>query len=188
MKKPKRNLKSLNIDKSWTLFLDRDGVINIAIAGGYVCKWGQFKFIPSFLKYIRRLSEKFGHIIIVTNQRCIAKRLVSKKGLALMHKNMINAIKKKGGRVNRLYYCPHEIEDRCHCRKPEIGMALKAKKAFKKVNFAKSIMIGDLESDMEFARNAGMIGVLMSSEAAGGEGTKADHIYGCLGAFWKAIK
>ncbi|MBI2092041.1 MAG: HAD-IIIA family hydrolase [Deltaproteobacteria bacterium] len=188
MKKPKKTLKSLNIDKSWTLFLDRDGIVNKLIVGGYVCKWKEFKFIPAFLKYIGRLSGKFGHIIIVTNQRCIAKRLVSKKGLALIHKKMVSAIKKRGGRVDRLYYCPHEIEDGCSCRKPKIGMLLKAKKAFKNIKFAKSVVIGDFESDMEFARKAGMTGVLISPKTAGIGGTKADYVYEGLEAFWKAIK
>ena len=64
---------SFKIDKTWTLFLDRDGVINVKRDNDYVKNWEEFVFINGSIKAISRLTKVFGRIIIVTNQRGVGK-------------------------------------------------------------------------------------------------------------------
>ena len=150
------------MDKDWTLFLDRDGVINYKIENDYVKNWSQFKFLPDALKAVKGLSKIFGKIIIVTNQRGIGKGLMTKKDLLEVHRNMLTNISGAGGRIDKIYYCPCDIDDNSRYRKPNIGMALQAKKDFPEIDFSKSIVVGDSLSDMEFGKKSGMLTILIS--------------------------
>lgn len=179
----KMNLKKLKFDKSWTLFLDRDGVINERIEGDYVCRWEQFRFLPDFLDSIKGLSDIFGKIIIVTNQRCIAKGLITEKELENIHANMLDRIGKTGADIDKIYFCPHEEYESCGCRKPETGMAIRAKEDFKDIDFLKSVMIGDSESDIKFGNKLGMTTVLISNDAEIG----ADFRFADIKSFYNAL-
>ncbi len=149
-----------NIDRSWTLFLDRDGVINKKIENGYVLNVQMFEFIEGVLEALPILSNIFGRIVVITNQRGIGRGLMSEKDLEDIHKFMLEKITDAGGRIDAIFYCPHDYEkEQCNCRKPKIGMVLKAKEMFPEIDFKKSIVIGDSLSDMEFAINIGGIGI-----------------------------
>ncbi|GAB6072776.1 D-glycero-alpha-D-manno-heptose-1,7-bisphosphate 7-phosphatase [Venenivibrio stagnispumantis] len=155
-------MKTLNIDKTWTLFLDRDGVINRKIDGDYVRNWQQFEFLPKVLEALEILNNIFGKIIIVTNQRGIGRGLMTEKDLLDIHSNVLNILSDKKIKIDKIYYCPHDYEkEDCICRKPKIGMALQAKKDFPDIDFKKSIMVGDSISDIEFGNNASMISILI---------------------------
>ncbi|MDX1940118.1 MAG: HAD family hydrolase [Saprospiraceae bacterium] len=154
----------MNIDKSWTLFLDRDGVINHRLMEDYVKTWSEFQFLPGALDAIVYFSTLFGKIFVVTNQQGIAKGLMSEVDLQNIHQEMLNKINNAGGRIDKIYYCPHSRYDYCNCRKPRIGMALQAQKDFPDIDFNKSIMAGDTPSDIEFGKNAGMKKVFISQE------------------------
>jgi len=161
----RESFKTLNISKDWTLFLDRDGVINKKIEGDYVRNWKQFKFIPGVIEALNILRNIFGKIIIVTNQRGIGRGLMSHEDLETIHKKMLSIFEKEGVYIDAIYYCPHDPnKEICNCRKPKVGMALKAKKDFPEIDFAKAIMVGDSLSDMEFAYNAGMKGVFIKGK------------------------
>jgi len=154
MKKQKDILKNLNIDKSWTLFLDRDGVINKKIENDYVRNWEQFELLPNVIEALKILNDIFGRIIIVTNQRGIGRGLMTEEDLKNIHRKMLKVFAENGIKIDKIYYCPHDYEkEKCNCRKPNIGMALQAKKDFPDIDFKKSIMIGDSLSDMEFGYN-----------------------------------
>jgi histidinol-phosphate phosphatase family protein len=146
-----------NIDSSWTLFLDRDGVINKKIDNDYVLDWTQFEFLPDVFEAFKTFSQKFGRIIVVTNQQGIGKGLMTEATLKSIHSNMITEIEKHGGRVDAVYHAPHIRETNHVDRKPNVGMALKAKKDFPEIDFKKSIIAGDSKSDMEFGHRLGMI-------------------------------
>lgn len=141
----------LKINKSWTLFLDRDGVINEKLENDYVKKWEEFKFIDGSIEAIKILSKKFGRIIIVTNQRGIGKGVMSLEDLNIIHNNMIGEFKKKSFKITKIYFCPDMLEE-SDCRKPNIGMALMAKNDFPEINLKKSIMVGDSITDMQFGK------------------------------------
>jgi histidinol-phosphate phosphatase family protein len=144
------------IDNSWTLFLDRDGVINKRPVDDYVKSWDEFKFLPRVLEALQSLSKIFNKIIVVTNQQGIGKGIMTVETLEVIHSNMISEIEKHGGRIDAVYYCPSLSTDDRNCRKPNIALAELAKKNFPEIDFEKSVMAGDMTSDMAFGRNAGM--------------------------------
>jgi D-glycero-D-manno-heptose 1,7-bisphosphate phosphatase len=150
------NLRDLNIDQNWTLFLDRDGVINEKIEGGYVTDWNAFKFIPGVEDAIKTISAKFGKLLIVTNQQGIGKKIYTAETLQRIHNEMLRRIIAAGGRIDKIYFAPHLHSENHPDRKPGTGMAMKAREDFHDINFAKSLVAGDSKSDMEFGRAAGM--------------------------------
>jgi len=143
-----------NIDRNWSLFLDRDGVINRRLPDEYVRKWAEFEFLPNTLVALSRFARQFGVIVIVTNQRGIGRGLMTEADLSAVHSKMLNDIEKNGGRIDRIYHCPHDHVAHCDCRKPAIGLAIRAKADFPSIDFSRSIMVGDSASDMDFAENA----------------------------------
>jgi D-glycero-D-manno-heptose 1,7-bisphosphate phosphatase len=145
----------INLYRKWTLFLDRDGVINEKIEGDYVKNWSQFVFCHGALIALKKLSKVFHRIIIVTNQRGICKKLMTEDQLMLIHEKMVNEIIFSGGRIDKIYFCK-ENNEFASCRKPNPGMGLKAKIDFPEIDFEKSIMVGDSLSDIEFAKKLGM--------------------------------
>ena len=147
----------INIDSGdWSLFLDRDGVINRRLVDDYVKSWGEFEFLPGVLDAISIFSQKFKHIFVVTNQQGIGKGLMSKSDLKEIHNKMLQQIESNNGRVDAVYFCPSLAADNDPMRKPNPGMAFNAKEDFPEVDFQKSLMVGDSISDMEFGNNAGM--------------------------------
>jgi histidinol-phosphate phosphatase family protein len=149
-------LKDLHIDKNWTLFLDRDGVINKKLDNDYVKHWIEFEFIDGSIDALKFLTTIFGKIIVVTNQQGIGKRLYRIEDLELIHKNMLYEIAYHGGKIDKVYFSPHLNSENHPSRKPGIGMALNAKQDFPEIDFSKSLIVGDSMSDMEFGRGAGM--------------------------------
>jgi len=160
----KEQRKSLQINKAWTLFLDRDGVINRRIPGDYVKRWEDFEFLPGTLEAIARFSECFGHIFVVTNQQGIGKGQMTAATLALVHGQMLAAIRQAGGRVDKVYFCPDLEKSGSLFRKPRIGMALQARKEFPGIRFKTSLMAGDTLSDMKFGKSAGMHTALIGTD------------------------
>lgn len=171
------NLK--NIDKTWTLFLDRDGVINYEKIGSYITRWEDFKFYDGVLEALRIFAEKFGHIVIVTNQRGVSKGLMDEKDLKEIHLNMLGNIEANGGRIDRIYYCT-EMES--PNRKPNPGMGLMAKKDFPAIDFDRSIMIGNTQGDMQFGKNIGAYTIFIATNRPAPELPDAftDAIYSSL--------
>ena len=155
-----------SIDKTWTLFLDRDGVINVRLIDDYVNNPDDFIFVEGVLEAIRDLSEKFGRIVIVTNQQGIGKGLMTESELEKVHNKMLAEINKFGGKIDRIYFSPFRKEENNISRKPQIGMALQARKEFPDINFKKSIMIGDSISDILFGKKLKMKTVFVSDDVS----------------------
>lgn len=147
---------NFRIDQSWTLFLDRDGVINKRLINDYVKHPDEFHLLPGAEEAIAQMSSLFGKIIVVTNQQGIGKGLYSHDDLAAVHRKMVRAVEDAGGRIDAIFYAPQLAGENSPMRKPGIGMALAAREKFPEIDFTKSIMVGDSSSDREFARAAGM--------------------------------
>ena len=143
------------IDKSWTLFLDRDGVINYENQGTYVRNWAEFIFYPRAIENIAFLNKRFQRIFLATNQRGITRELMTLADLADIHKQMLKAIEQGGGKIDRIYSCT-DAEVSSPCRKPNPGMAFEAATDFPGTDLKKSLMVGNNISDMLFGKNAGM--------------------------------
>ena len=145
--------------RNWTLFLDRDGVINRKIEGDYVRTWNQFDFLPHSKNGLKKLCSLFKRLIVVTNQRVIGKKIISIETLNEIHVRMLKELEGEGVRIDAIYSCPHDITDHCSCRKPEIGLFLKAKQDFPDIDFQKSIFLGDSPSDWEVAKKVGAVAI-----------------------------
>lgn len=151
-----------DIDNSWTLFLDRDGVINRKLDNDYVKSISEFEFLPGVLKSLFKLSKQFHKIVIVTNQQCIGKGIIDEGKLNEIHEFMLSEILKVGGRIDKIYFAPQLASENSIFRKPNIGMALKAKEDFPTIDFNKSILVGDSVSDIEMGKRVGMKTVFIS--------------------------
>lgn len=156
----------MQFDKTWTLFLDRDGVINRRLVDAYVRSWQEFAFEEGVVAAIKKFSEIFGRIFVVTNQQGIAKELMTERDLQVVHQQMIAEIERVGGRIDGIYFCPHWSGDNCTCRKPRTGMALQAKADFPEIDFSKAIMVGDSPSDIEMGHRLGMKTVFIGKDNA----------------------
>lgn len=152
-----------DVDTGWTLFLDRDGVININKTDGYVLDRSQFFFTEGALEAISNLSRIFGKIIVITNQRGIGKGLMTEQDLEDIHRFMVGKIECCGGRIDAIYFSA-DVEDTHPDRKPNPGMAFKARERFPEIDFARAVMIGDKAIDMEWGRNIGAQTVWIVSE------------------------
>jgi D-glycero-D-manno-heptose 1,7-bisphosphate phosphatase len=137
------------------VFLDRDGVINRKPAeGDYVTRWEDFKFLPRVVGAIALLNRAGFYVIVVTNQRCIAKGLLTVAELETIHQRMSDFLTEHGARIDAIYYCPHDMKPICRCRKPAPGMLIDAARDHK-IELTASWMIGDSDFDIEAGRNAG---------------------------------
>lgn len=148
-------MSEFSFDKSWTLFLDRDGVINEEKHQSYVNHWDEFIFYQKVEEAIAILSPLFYKTIVVTNQKGVGRGITPIDELHRIHANMVSAIEKSGGHIDKIYFCP-DLEDNSYNRKPNPGMAFQAQHDFPLIDLSKSMMIGNNMSDMHFGRNAGI--------------------------------
>ncbi len=144
------------------MFLDRDGVINVEKKDHYVLNLSDFIFLDGVTEAIKILSQFFGLLLIASNQRGVAKQLMTIEDLHNVHNYMLAEITKQQGRIDKIYFCA-DLDNTSPNRKPNPGMALQAQKDFSQIDFKKSIMVGNKLSDMQFARNAGMHSVFIAS-------------------------
>ena len=177
-----------NIDSSWTLFLDRDGVINHEKENDYIYHYEEFEFYAGVREAIQYLSTRFGKIIIITNQRGVGRELMTENDLLRIHEQMLADIEASGGRIHKIYYCIAN-DDKHPNRKPNAGMAKEALKDFPEIDLSKSIMVGNKMSDMQFGRNAGMhtVFVTTTDPRQSLPHPSIDHSFTDLAAFAKAL-
>lgn len=152
------------IDQTWTLFLDRDGVINERLPGAYIDRWEDFQFRERVPQSISYFSSIFSKIIVVTNQQGIGKDLMTAYDLTALHHQMMEELSKFGARIDGIYFCPDLKTKIPNCRKPAPNMALAAQRDFPSIDFQKSIMVGDSLSDIQFGNALGMKTILIESK------------------------
>jgi len=160
------------------VFLDRDGVINRKPAEGrYVTSWEEMELLPGVVESIALLNQAGFCVIVITNQRCVAKGLITAADLEEMHRQMSEALARSGATVEGVYYCPHDLTPPCQCRKPAPGMLFDAARS-RGIDLRSSWMIGDSDIDVEAGRRAGCKTVLLLETGAAieppeGQGTAA---------------
>lgn len=145
-----------------TLFLDRDGVINVRLIDDYVKQWSEFSFEKDVLQAMAIFTKHFDTIVVVSNQQGVGKGLMKQEDLDAIHLRMRQEIEKAGGRVDAIYTCTALKKVHCFARKPQVGMALKARKDFSSLRFKDSVMVGDACTDMHFGKRLGMHTVFLS--------------------------
>lgn len=146
-----------------TLFLDRDGVINRQIIGGYVTSSAEFEFLPGVKEALAKICPSFDYVFIVTNQQGVGKGIYSEADLDEIHRVMTLEIEAAGGRIDKIYYCGALAHDHSPNRKPQPGMGLQAKSDFPDIDFSQALMVGDTVSDMQFGRNLGVKTIYLSN-------------------------
>ena len=146
-------------NKTGAIFLDRDGVIN-ENSEDHVKSWDEFQFIPHAIRTIRELTETGLPIFVVTNQGAINRGMMSVDDLNDIHTRMLAAITEGGGKITKVYFCPHTPQEKCTCRKPEPGMLLQAAEEYN-IDLSKSFMVGDAWTDMAAGREAGTYNILL---------------------------
>lgn len=158
------NLLDWNVDGSWSLFLDRDGVINERIIGDYVTKLSDFHFKEKAVESLGNLTRKFKFVFIVTNQQGVALGRMTQTQLDEIHDFLVNEIVANGGHVTHVYSATELKHSDSSYRKPSPKMGHLAQERFPGVVFQKSIMVGDTDSDIQFGKKLGMKTVLVSSD------------------------
>lgn len=152
------------IDDSWSLFLDRDGVINERLFGSYVLSKQDFIYKDGVLEISAELFNRFSHVFVITNQQCIGKGMISSEAVDELHKLMVNEFRKNGATIDAVYVASELDNEISTRRKPLPTMGIEAKKNHPEIDFAKSIMVGDTDSDIEFGKKLGMKTALVLSE------------------------
>ena len=153
---------NFKISSEWSLFLDRDGVINERLPEDYIKEWDEFRFLPGVLDALSILSLHFRRIFIVTNQRGVTKELMTIDDLLEIHEKMKKEIEDAGGKIDGIYFCT-AMDPKDPDRKPNPGMAYQVLIDFPEIDLSKSIMVGNKPSDMRFGKNAGMYTVYMAT-------------------------
>src|SRR6266581_2521597 len=142
-----------------TIFLDRDGVIN-ENRSDYVKSWSEFRFLPESREAIAKLTQAGHRIIVCTNQAGVARGSLTVEVVEEIHRQMVAAIAEAGGVIEKVYYCPHSIDENCACRKPRPGMLLRARDELG-LDMSDAVFIGDSITDVRAAIAAGIHAVLV---------------------------
>jgi D-glycero-D-manno-heptose 1,7-bisphosphate phosphatase len=146
-----------------TVFLDRDGVINAKAAeGDYVKSWDEFRLLPGAAAAIGLLTAAGRRVIVVTNQRGIARGRFTEARLAEIHAGMRRELAVYSGRLDAIYHCPHD-RGQCSCRKPATGMLEQARLEHPGLDLSRSVLVGDSLSDLECGAAAGCQVILVGS-------------------------
>jgi len=147
------------------VFLDRDGVLNARPPEHeYVTSVDQFAWLPGAREAVVQLKRAGWRVAVVSNQRGVARGLVSPETLAEIERR-IQADLGPDAALDGFFYCPHDLDEGCDCRKPRPGLIVRAA-AELGVEAEGSWMIGDDESDIAAGRAAGCSTILISPDAS----------------------
>ncbi|MDR1341971.1 MAG: HAD family hydrolase [Prevotellaceae bacterium] len=151
------------------VFLDRDGVINSDEGRYYVYREEDFVLTPHLGEQLKRLQEAGFLLIVVSNQGGVARGLYGAQEVERLNNLLREQMAKYGVAPTEFYICPHHPDfGKCLCRKPLPLLVQKALARFD-IDASRSYFVGDRESDMETARNAGVKGILVNRNAGIGE-------------------
>lgn len=149
------------------ILLDRDGVIN-EDREDYVKSWQEVRFIKGARQALKQIHRAGIPVVVITNQAAVGRGLITEDDLSDIHARLMKAIQKAGGKISKIYYCPHPPEARCHCRKPRIGMLKKAAQEFR-LDLRQCFFVGDALRDVQAGKQAGCHTVLVQT----GQGKKS---------------
>lgn len=143
-----------------TIFLDRDGVINLDKA--YVHRWEDFEFAPNAVSAMRRLVQAGYQIVVITNQSGIARGMFSEAQYLALTARIREHLLAEGVPLLDVLHCPHHPQGSvpayaidCACRKPAPGLLLEAAQRHG-IDLSESVLVGDKPSDIYAGRHAGV--------------------------------
>lgn len=143
-----------------TVFLDRDGTVNVKAAEGeYIKSPAELVLLPGAARALAALNAAGLRTVLVTNQRWLSEPKAAPADFAAVHDRLVRLLADRGARIDAAYHCPHPANS-CDCRKPGPGMLLRAATEHD-VDLAASVMIGDSDVDMVAGRAAGTKTILI---------------------------
>jgi D-glycero-D-manno-heptose 1,7-bisphosphate phosphatase len=146
------------------IILDRDGVLNEkAPRAQYIRNWSEWKWLPGAKESLRRLNQAGFKVILVSNQAGINRGAMTGQDLHAIHLKMVAEVEQSGGRVDAIYFCPHDWDEGCECRKPRPGMLFQAQQDFN-LDLSRTLFVGDDERDAQAADAAGCRSALVSEK------------------------
>jgi len=146
------------------VFFDRDGIINRSPGPGYVERVEDFHLQSGFVAAARVALAHGYAVAVATNQRGVARGMVSIRTVEAIHAHMTAALAEQGVPLLGVFCCPHE-RDTCTCRKPQPGLLLAAARTHN-LDLGACWMVGDNETDIEAGRRAGCRSILVSEQPA----------------------
>ncbi len=156
--------KEVGTEGKKTVFLDRDGVLNLRIEGGYVTRWSEFTLLPGVKDALRSLSESGFQLVIVSNQAGVAKGKLTAETLIEITKRALEEFSSAGGNIAGALFCLHQPADNCGCRKPQPGLLRKAMQELP-VNTESSFMVGDSPADIQAGSAVGLKTIYVTEQA-----------------------
>jgi D-glycero-D-manno-heptose 1,7-bisphosphate phosphatase len=159
--------------KKPAVFIDRDGTINEQM--GYVNHVSRFRILPKVPQAIRMLNRHGFLVFVVSNQSGVAKGYYPLDLVSTLHQLLVSRIKEKKASIDGIFFCPHhpegsvpEFSRDCDCRKPKTGLIEQACRSFE-IDLRRSFVVGDMCTDIELARRAGITGILVKTGYGLGE-------------------
>lgn len=134
------------------VFLDRDGTLNVEV--DYLHEIDKLVFIDGTFQALRLLKAHGYKLIVISNQSGIGRGYYKKQDVEQLHHYMNAVLGKHDAAIDAFYYCPHAEQDKCLCRKPHTGLIDRAVAEWE-IDLGQSYMVGDKESDLMTAFNAG---------------------------------
>ncbi len=138
--------------KNRAVFLDRDGTVCEDV--NYLARAADLRLFPFAAKAVKLLNQNSFLVILITNQSGIARGFFGENDLRLIHQKLEEKLAESGAKLDAIYFCPHNSNDNCACRKPKTGMINEALDDFE-IDLENSWMIGDKAIDVETGFNAG---------------------------------
>jgi histidinol-phosphate phosphatase family protein len=136
------------------VLFDRDGTLieNVPYNGDP----DEVRPLPGARAALDRLRSAGVRLALVTNQSAVARGLISRDDVDAVHARVVELL----GPFDAIAVCPHGPDDGCDCRKPAPGMVLQVLRRLG-VEVDRAALIGDIGSDLEAARAAGVRGLLV---------------------------
>jgi histidinol-phosphate phosphatase family protein len=145
------------------LLVDRDGVINRKIDGGYVLSWAHFTPIDDFITGVRPIAAAGFPIVIVTNQSCVGRGLIGREDMHRLMLQVADYLERLGVPIAGYVCCPHAPREQCRCRKPRPGLLLEAQRLLG-ISLEQSVFVGDRQTDYEAGLRAGVRTLLVREQ------------------------
>jgi histidinol-phosphate phosphatase family protein len=146
-----------------TVFLDRDGVLNRRISGGYVTRWADFVFLPGVVESLEKLEIARFQLVIISNQAGVAKGMLTCSDLIQITQASLKRLRQAGVVLEGAFFCLHAPSDGCPCRKPKVGLLREAARVMP-IDFRRSFFVGDSPSDMQAGAGMGCATIYLGED------------------------
>lgn len=140
------------------VFLDRDGTVSEEI--GYMYHANLYKPYAWAGEAVRKINDSGMKAVLITNQSGVERGYFPEATVHAVHAILIAELARSHARLDGIYYCPHQPDTGCECRKPKPGMILRAARELE-IDVANSFMIGDKFVDVEVAAASGAKSILV---------------------------